>query len=142
MSRDTRIFRVVRQGYKGREKVKYASRVQVSAMFGAGLHGDGKRPDILRVEAIDPEDVEWADVTAEFRDRPQPRCAYHRGYTGARKPSVWSYAPAAQKWYSHCKCGEIYAGKHPGYATHDPLCSLRYADPASCSCQILKKLTG
>lgn len=140
MPRDERIFRVTRQGYR-KPSIKYASRTQVSAMF-ARYMGDGSRPDILKVEAVDPADIEWADVTDEFRNKPEPKgCRYHPAYTGVRKPYIWSGGEWFQSYYRDCKCTGIYLTRHPEYPAHDPLCGHRNLDPATCSCQILRKLT-
>lgn len=142
MPKDERIFRVTKQGYR-RQNVKYASRTQVSAMFARGSYADGKRPDILKVEAINPADIPWADVTGEFRDRPAPRCSWHPAYTGVRRPALWDWKDQeyVQKYMSGCNCWQAYAGKHPDSPSHDPLCSCRHTDPEQCACKILRKLT-
>lgn len=140
MAKDERIFRITKEGYR-KPRIKYASRTQVSAMFAHYGYGNSKRPDILKIEAIDPADVEWADVTEEFRNKPEPRCYYHRTYTGVRKPTIWEYKQELMRsWYSSCTCWQLYAEKHPEYPTHDPLCTPKHLDPATCSCQVLKKL--
>jgi hypothetical protein len=146
MAKDERIFRVVKAGYRGKEKIKYATRTAVSGMFSTGLYGSSSRhspgrPDILRVEAINPADIEWDDVTDEFRNKPEPRCKIHTAYTGVRKPYAVQWRPEdAARYLRGCKCWGIYQETHPDYPTHDPLCSLMHTDPAACSCQMLKKL--
>lgn len=142
MAKDERIFRVVKQDYGGRTTIQYKSRTAISAMFAGRSYGNSRRPDILKIEAIDPADVEWADVTEEFRNKPEPRCYYHKTYTGVRKPAIASWKPeAVERFWSHCTCWKVYAEQHPEYPTHDPLCSLDWTDPAACACQVLKKIT-
>jgi len=141
MAKDERIFRITKQGYR-RTTIQYKSRTAVSAMFAGGYsYGKGNRPDILKVEAIDPVEVEWEDVTDEFKNKPEPRCAWHKTYTGVRKPTVWDWDHnAPYKGWHDCKCTGIYLDKHPDYPRHDSLCSTEYADPATCSCRVITKL--
>ena len=137
MGKDERIFRVTKQGYR-KTSVRYASRTQVSAMFGRYMGAGGDRPDILKVEAIHPGYVLWDDVTDEFRNRPVPRCPYHTQYTGVRKPYIWSWEQGA-RYLRRCTCGEVYAEKHPDYPVHLADCDQKHADPAKCPCQMTKK---
>lgn len=139
--KDNRIFRVTKQGYR-RTTTQYKSRTAVSAMFASGSYGNSKRPDILKVEAIDPADIPWADVTDEFRNKPEPKCRYHPAYTGVRKPAFWSWEDKkyVRMYLDHCTCWQLYAEKHPEYPVHDPLCTPKHTDPATCACQVLRKL--
>jgi len=143
MAKDPRIFRVTKQGYR-RTTTQYKSRTAISAMFARNTYacGNNKRPDILKVEAIDPADIEWADVTDEFRNKPDPKCSWHPAYTGIRKPHMWGWKDQeyVQKYGDHCNCTAVYLGKHPEYPRHDPLCSLKHTDPEQCTCKILKKI--
>jgi len=140
VSKDNRIFRITKQGYH-RTTIQYKSRTAVSAMFARFSYADSRRPDILKVEAIDPADVQWEDVTSEFRDKPEPKCRWHKTYTGVRKPDLWSWNPDYVQRYSHgCTCAAVYLDKHPEYPRHDPLCSLVHMDPEQCSCRIITKL--
>lgn len=141
MAKDERIFRVTKQGYR-RTTTQYKSRTAISAMFASTGYGSGgRRPDILKVEAIDPADIEWADVTDEFRNKPAPKCGWHTTYTGVRKPTIWGWNPEdVRKYWTACTCAALYLEKHPEYETHDVLCSMVNTDPAACPCQILKKV--
>lgn len=142
--KDNRIFRVTKERYGGRTTVQYKNRTAVSAMFARGSYGNSKRPDILKVEAIDPVEIPWTDVTDEFRNKPEPEgCPYHRTYTGVRRPAFWTWDAKdyVARYLSGCTCWKLYAEKHPEYPVHDPLCGPKHTDPATCPCQVLVKLT-
>lgn len=133
---DTRIFRVVKRGYSGKEKFTYKTRTAVAAMFAHGGFSDSRRPDILRVEAIDPADIPWTDVTDEFRNKPEkPKCYYHPTYGAVLKPR------ARGPWYNNrCTCWSLYTDAHPDYPRHNPLCAQKGQDPEPCGCRILNRL--
>ena len=140
MPKDTRIFRVIKEGYR-KERIKYATRTAVSGMFARSYHDDGRRPDILRVEAIDPADIEWTDVTDEFRNKPPVKCDYHRGYNGKIKPRRMRDEDML-RFYKRCCCWELYSESHPEYPAHWGNCDRKQTDPASCPCQMAKKIIG
>lgn len=143
MAKDERIFRVTKQGYR-KEIVQYKSRNAISGMFATTLYGTpAGRPDILKVEAIDPAEIPWTDVTDEFRKKRRPRCAYHTAYTGVRKPSTWKLPPGdLRRFWTRCTCTSLYLDKHPDYPRHSDLCDSQASDPADCPCQMTVKLLG
>ena len=129
MSKDTRIFRVNKNG-----KIRYCTRTSVSAMFGQGRYGLG----VFTVEATNAEATAgWTDVTEEFRNpvRAKIFCPSHPTYTGMHR---------TRRHYSDegCTCWDMFADNHPGYPKHLMFCDTPGKDPQECACRMTVKLLG
>lgn len=138
MPKDTRIFRVTKQGSYGGPKTTFHTRTSVSAMFGSWSE-PATRPDIKRLEYTNAEATAgWTNCIEEFRSPEKPAlvCPYHKHYTGVQKPK--RYNP---HWYAQkCLCWKIYCSKHPDYPMHDRMCDHPSDDPAACACDFFKKI--
>lgn len=138
MAKDTRIFKVV---FNDNRPVSYRNRTAVSGMFGTSLYSAVRgRPDIKAVYAANAEATSgWTEVTDDFREKAERvTCLWHRDYGGVRKPDRAYMHPCGRG----CTCWLVYCQKHPEYPSHWENCNTIVFDPATCDCQVTKKLFG